>query len=171
MPAPTTTTEDAPERTADPAEKTPRARGRRRRVTDENGRRMPLWELALRYTLLLVMLALMIGPFLWQLSTSLKGPHENIFSSPPSFLPSDPTLHNYERVADTIPVWDYALNSLKVAAANVFTNCVTNGKSLNTAEFTTSLSAPESNMRYAASMLVMPPPAAIGRMRRTGFAG
>lgn len=124
MSTPTTTTEDTSAPRKDPAGSPPRARGRRRRVTDENGRRMPLWELALRYTLLLVMLALMIGPFLWQLSTSLKGPHENIFSSPPSFLPSDPTLHNYERVADTIPVWDYALNSLKVAAANVFTNCV-----------------------------------------------
>ncbi|MEU8953317.1 carbohydrate ABC transporter permease [Streptomyces sp. NPDC048518] len=96
----------------------------RRRVTDENGRRMPVWEIVLRYVLLLAVLALMIGPFLWQLSTSLKGPHEDIFSSPPKFLPSDPTLHNYERVADTIPVWDYALNSLKVAAANVVTNCV-----------------------------------------------
>ncbi|MEU4999213.1 carbohydrate ABC transporter permease [Streptomyces sp. NPDC021622] len=93
-------------------------------MTDENGRRMPVWEIVLRYALLLGVLALMIGPFLWQLSTSLKGPHENIFSSPPKFLPSEPTLHNYERVADTIPVWDYALNSLKVATANVVTNCV-----------------------------------------------
>lgn len=97
---------------------------RRRRITDENGRRMPAWEIVLRYLLLVAVLALMIGPFLWQLSTALKGPHENIFSSPPKFLPSDPTVHNFERVADTIPVWDYALNSLKVAAANVVTNCV-----------------------------------------------
>lgn len=101
-----------------------RPRKKRRRVTDENGRRMPVWEIVLRYALLLGVLALMIGPFLWQLSTSLKGPHEDIFSSPPKFLPSEPTLHNYERVAETIPVWDYALNSLKVATANVVTNCV-----------------------------------------------
>lgn len=78
----------------------------------------------LRYALLLMVLALTVGPFLWQLSTSLKGPHEDIFSSPPKFLPGQPTLDNYARVADTIPVWDYALNSLKVAAANVVTNCV-----------------------------------------------
>ncbi|MFF7374978.1 carbohydrate ABC transporter permease [Streptomyces massasporeus] len=94
------------------------------RVTDEHGRRIRVWELILRYTLLLAVLALTIGPFLWQLSTSLKGPTEDIYSSPPTFLPGDPTLHNYERVADTIPVWDYALNSLKVATANVVTNCV-----------------------------------------------
>uniref|UniRef100_A0AAU3GT04 Carbohydrate ABC transporter permease n=1 Tax=Streptomyces sp. NBC_01401 TaxID=2903854 RepID=A0AAU3GT04_9ACTN len=94
------------------------------RTTDAEGRRIPAWQLVLRYVLLLLVLALTVGPFLWQLSTSLKGPNEDIFSSPPKFLPSDPTLDNYTRVADTIPVWGYALNSLKVAAANVVTNCV-----------------------------------------------
>ncbi|MFJ8923596.1 carbohydrate ABC transporter permease [Streptomyces sp. NPDC102415] len=94
------------------------------RTTDAEGRRIPLRQLVLRYTLLLLVLALTVGPFLWQLSTSLKGPGEDIFSSPPKFFPSDPTLDNYTRVADTIPVWEYALNSLKVASANVVTNCV-----------------------------------------------
>ncbi|MGP4043579.1 carbohydrate ABC transporter permease [Streptomyces sp. 2A115] len=108
-------------REAPAAVDTPR---RPKRVTDEQGRRIRVWELALRYLLLLAVLALTVGPFLWQLSTSLKGPTEDIFSSPPKFLPSDPTLHNYERVSETIPVWDYALNSLKVATANVVTNCV-----------------------------------------------
>ena len=93
------------------------------RVTDQHGRRIRVGELAWRYLLLLAVLALTVGPFLWQLSTSLKGPTEDIYSSPPSFLPAHPTLHNYTRVADTIPVWDYALNSLKVATANVVTNC------------------------------------------------
>ncbi|MGW1085898.1 carbohydrate ABC transporter permease [Streptomyces sp. NPDC002596] len=93
-------------------------------ITDAEGRRIPAWRLLLRYVLLLAVLALTVGPFLWQLSTSLKGSGEDIFSSPPSFLPGHPTLDNYARVADTIPVWDYALNSLKVATANVVTNCV-----------------------------------------------
>ncbi|MBD0745084.1 carbohydrate ABC transporter permease [Streptomyces sp. CBMA152] len=101
-----------------------RTRAPRRGVTDAEGRRIPVWQLVVRYVLLLAVLALTVGPFLWQLSTSLKGPHEDIFSSPPRFLPQQPTLHNYARVADTIPVWDYALNSLKVASANVVTNCV-----------------------------------------------
>lgn len=94
------------------------------KTTDAAGRRVPVWQLVLRYVLLLAVLALTVGPFLWQLSTSLKGPNEDIFSSPPKFFPSDPTLDNYSRVAETIPVWDYALNSLKVASANVVTNCV-----------------------------------------------
>ncbi|MFD7778344.1 carbohydrate ABC transporter permease [Streptomyces sp. NPDC059753] len=102
----------------------PVRRRRAPRIADENGRGIRLWELVLRYALLLAVLAITVGPFLWQLSTSLKGTHEDIFSSPPTFLPADPTLHNYERVADTIPVWDYAFNSLKVATANVVTNCV-----------------------------------------------
>ncbi|MEU6117465.1 carbohydrate ABC transporter permease [Streptomyces sp. NPDC047117] len=72
---------------------------------------------------MLAVLAISVGPFLWQLSTSLKGPSENIYPSPPSFVPHDPTLANYGEVARIIPVWDYALNSLKVAAANVLTNC------------------------------------------------
>lgn len=92
--------------------------------TDEHGRRLRTWELVLRYALLLAVLALTVGPFLWQLSTSLKGPADDIYSSPPSFLPEHPTLRNYGRVADIVPVWDYALNSLKVAAGNVVTNCV-----------------------------------------------
>ncbi|MEV0600442.1 carbohydrate ABC transporter permease [Streptomyces sp. NPDC050315] len=81
-------------------------------------------ERVVRYVLMLAVLAITVGPFLWQLSTSLKGPNETIYPSPPSFVPHDPTLANYAEVARIIPVWDYALNSLKVAAANVLTNCV-----------------------------------------------
>ncbi|GGS70478.1 MULTISPECIES: carbohydrate ABC transporter permease [Streptomyces] len=102
----------------------PATGAREPRVTDEHGRRIRAGELLWRYLLLLAVLALTIGPFLWQLSTSLKGPTEDIYGSPPRFLPGHPTLHNYARVADTVPVWDYALNSLKVATANVVTNCV-----------------------------------------------
>ncbi|MCS0636921.1 carbohydrate ABC transporter permease [Streptomyces sp. LP05-1] len=100
------------------------ARRKGPRFTDGDGRRITAGALAGRYVLLLGVLLLTVGPFLWQLSTSLKGPTEDIYSSPPSFLPADPTLHNYARVADTIPVWDYALNSLLVAVASVLTNCV-----------------------------------------------
>ncbi|MGW0732568.1 carbohydrate ABC transporter permease [Streptomyces sp. NPDC002851] len=93
-------------------------------AVNDFGRRTPYWQLALRYLLLLGVLALTVGPFLWQLSTSLKGPTEDIYSYPPRLFPSDPTLDNYAKVADLIPVWDFALNSVKVAVANVLTNCV-----------------------------------------------
>ncbi|MEU7136369.1 carbohydrate ABC transporter permease [Streptomyces sp. NPDC046261] len=84
--------------------------------------RTPGWEKALRYILMLLVLAVAVGPFLWQLSTSLKGTTEDIYTSPPRFLPAHPTLRNYAEVAEIIPVWDYALNSLKVALASVLTN-------------------------------------------------
>jgi len=81
-------------------------------------------EKAVRYALLLVVLALTISPFLWQLSTSLKSLDENIYTATPSFLPEHPTLDNYAGVADTIPVWSYALNSLTVAAIVVAGNLI-----------------------------------------------
>ncbi|MFC7302646.1 carbohydrate ABC transporter permease [Streptomyces monticola] len=112
-------------RRPEPHDKRRREERRRERLADRqgSGRRMPVWQLVLRYALLLGVFALTVGPFLWQLSTSLKGPAEDIYSYPPKLLPSDPTLDNYAKVADLIPVWDFALNSLKVAAANVLTNC------------------------------------------------
>ncbi|MGA5133742.1 carbohydrate ABC transporter permease [Streptomyces olivoreticuli] len=73
---------------------------------------------------MLAVLGITVGPFLWQLSTSFKGATEDIYTYPPGFLPEHPTLGNYSGVADIIPVWDYALNSLKVALTNVVTNLV-----------------------------------------------
>ncbi|MFG2222541.1 carbohydrate ABC transporter permease [Streptomyces sp. NPDC048644] len=96
--------------------------GRARR--GRSGRRTPVWQWVLRYLLLLAVLALTVGPFLWQLSTSLKGAGEDIYRYPPSLVPHAATLDNYAGVAKIIPVWDFALNSLKVAVANVLTNCL-----------------------------------------------
>ncbi|MEU8617485.1 carbohydrate ABC transporter permease [Streptomyces sp. NPDC048623] len=88
------------------------------------GRAPTAAEKAVRYPLLLLVLLLTVGPFLWQLSTSLKGPGEDVYSRTPGFLPDAPTLANYARVADTIPVWTYAANSLIVAAIMVLGNVV-----------------------------------------------
>ncbi|MER7503851.1 carbohydrate ABC transporter permease [Nonomuraea pusilla] len=81
-------------------------------------------EKALRYALLALVLALTVSPFLWQLSTSLKSLDEDIYSGTPSFLPEHPTLDNYAQVAETIPVWSYAFNSLVVAAVVIAGNAV-----------------------------------------------
>ncbi|WP_041625871.1 carbohydrate ABC transporter permease [Stackebrandtia nassauensis] len=79
-------------------------------------------EKAGRYLLLCLVLVITVGPFLWQLSTSLKGLSEDIYTDTPSFLPTDPTLANYTRVGEQIPVWDYAVNSLIVAVIVVAGN-------------------------------------------------
>ncbi|MFG3254704.1 carbohydrate ABC transporter permease [Streptomyces sp. NPDC048172] len=80
--------------------------------------------LAVRYLLLILVFLICVGPFLWQLSTSLKGATENVYSDPPKLLPEHPTFENYKKVGEIIPVWDYAFNSLKVAVANVLANVV-----------------------------------------------
>ncbi|MEU1287467.1 carbohydrate ABC transporter permease [Kitasatospora sp. NPDC005856] len=81
-------------------------------------------QVAARYLLLVLVLLLVIGPFLWQLSTSLKGPAEDVYTRTPSFLPDQPTLGNYGKVAEVIPVWTYALNSVIVAVVCITGNVV-----------------------------------------------
>ncbi|MFB7128948.1 carbohydrate ABC transporter permease [Kitasatospora sp. NPDC056273] len=81
-------------------------------------------QTAARYLLLVLVLLLVIGPFLWQLSTSLKGPAEDVYTRTPSFLPDQPTLGNYGKVAEVIPVWTYALNSVIVAVVCITGNVV-----------------------------------------------
>ncbi|MEU4198104.1 carbohydrate ABC transporter permease [Kribbella sp. NPDC026611] len=81
-------------------------------------------EKVVRYVLLAFVLLITIGPFLWQLSTSLKGAGEDVYSQVPRLLPSQPTFAHYKEVTDTIPVWDYARNSLVVAFFVVFGNVV-----------------------------------------------
>lgn len=80
--------------------------------------------LAGRYLLLVVVLVISVGPLLWELSTSLKSVTEDVYTATPHLLPHHPTLHNYAKVAQTIPVWRFAGNSLIVAAINVVGNIV-----------------------------------------------
>lgn len=81
-------------------------------------------EKVVRYILLIVMMFVAIGPFLWQFSTSLKGAAEDIYSASLSLIPSQPTLDNYVQVGNAIPVWLYIGNSLFVAALTVSGNVI-----------------------------------------------
>lgn len=89
-------------------------RARRRRVLGVTG----------RYVLLTIVLVISVGPFLWQISTSLKGPGENIFSFPPQLIPSDPTIANYLAVIDQLPLGTYLLNSSYISILAVVGNCL-----------------------------------------------
>ncbi|MFC5801974.1 carbohydrate ABC transporter permease [Streptomyces formicae] len=79
---------------------------------------------ALRYTALVLMFVVLVGPFVWQLSLSFKGVGDDLYTRPPQLVPSDPTLGNYAEVTRLVPVLRYLLNSTTVAlisvAANVF---------------------------------------------------
>ncbi|MEW5626321.1 carbohydrate ABC transporter permease [Streptomyces hydrogenans] len=77
-----------------------------------------------RYVLLLLVFVVTVGPFLWQLSTSLKGAGESVFGYPPQLLPRHPTLEHYAKAVDTVPVFSYAFNSLLVAVGCATTNCL-----------------------------------------------
>lgn len=78
--------------------------------------------LVLRYAALLVMLAVTIGPMLWELSTSLKSKAEDIYTESPRLLPQHPTLANYGEVNRAIPILHFASNSLIVAVLSVVGN-------------------------------------------------
>ncbi|MET9653417.1 carbohydrate ABC transporter permease [Streptomyces sp. NPDC006460] len=80
--------------------------------------------LGARYLLLLLVTLVTVGPFLWQLSTSLKGAGENVYGYPPQLLPHQPTADHYSAVFDTVPVLKYATNSFVVAVSCALTNCL-----------------------------------------------
>ena len=77
-----------------------------------------------RYAILVLMLVLLAGPLLWQLSLALKGPGDDLYAVPPQLLPADPTLDNFAGVIDRIPVLRFVLNSVVVAALVVGGNIV-----------------------------------------------
>lgn len=93
----------------------PRAGKAAKRQRSYSFHRMSTGEMVTRYALLLVVFAITVLPFVWQLSTSLKSIDEDVYSSTPSFIPEHPTFANYVQVAEVVPVVDYAMNSIVVA--------------------------------------------------------
>lgn len=115
MSAPTTTRR----RTVAPRSVPPARRRRNRGFSSISPR-----ELVTRYVLLAFVLVITVGPFVWQLSTSLKGPGEDIYTTTPVLLPQQPTVENYVKAAQTVPILGFATNSLVVAAIVVGGNVV-----------------------------------------------
>ncbi|MDA0291621.1 MAG: carbohydrate ABC transporter permease [Cyanobacteria bacterium] len=77
---------------------------------------------ALQLGLLLLFALLMLTPLLWLLSTSLKGVAEDIFSSPPGLLPTQPSLQAYGTLFNQSPMGQYLLNSAMVSGFSVIAN-------------------------------------------------
>lgn len=74
-----------------------------------------LKSLGLHVTLSVTMVLLVV-PFVWLLSTSLKVP-EDVFTKTPTLIPPNPTLANFVYVLTETMVPRYFLNSLVVASA------------------------------------------------------
>lgn len=105
-------TDRVPPAAARPADGSPPRRRRRRSAGFDAV--TPL-GLTLRYATLLAVLVIAVGPMVWELSTSLKSPGEDVYTATPQLVPHHPTLGNYHQVARTIPVWHFAQNSVIVA--------------------------------------------------------
>ncbi|MFM9048288.1 MAG: carbohydrate ABC transporter permease [Cyanobium sp.] len=76
----------------------------------------------LQMALLLLIALLTLLPLLWLVSTSLKSPAEDIFTSPPALLPSQPSLQAYGRLFKDNPMVTYLLNSTVVSGLAVVAN-------------------------------------------------
>jgi len=79
-------------------------------------------EKILLYVVLCLVAVVTIFPFVWVFFTSLKGPNDPIVSVPPQLIPQDPTLANYVRVWNQLPVWRFYLNSVIVTLSVVVLN-------------------------------------------------
>lgn len=68
--------------------------------------------------ILMILAALAIFPFLWMISTSLKGAEE-AFSYPPNLLPKVFKWENYKKAMTALPFGRAYFNSFKLAVINV----------------------------------------------------
>ncbi|MCM1009382.1 MAG: carbohydrate ABC transporter permease [Fusobacterium sp.] len=78
----------------------------------------------LSHIILITISLLSLFPFLWLISTSLKGAGENIFAYPPNFIPQDFTFENYTGVWGKVNFLKYFLNSAIVAFFTVVLNLI-----------------------------------------------
>jgi len=100
---------------------------------------------ALQLMGLLLLALMMLLPLIWLLSTSLKGPTENIFASPPSLVPSQPSLQAYQRLFAANPMVTYLLNSIIVSSLAVLANLL----------FCSMAAYPLARLRFAGRGLVL----------------
>jgi putative chitobiose transport system permease protein len=110
-----------------------------------SGRPRTLAASALQLALLLLIAVAMLVPLFWLVSTSLKGPAEDIFTTPPALLPSQPSLEAYQRLFQDNPMLTYLLNSTIVSALAVIANLL----------FCSLAAYPLARMRFAGRGLVL----------------
>jgi multiple sugar transport system permease protein len=74
-----------------------------------------------RHAVLLAGVAVMLLPFVWMISTSLK-PADQLFTVPPTWIPRELSWDTYARAMGAGNFGRYALNSLVMAAAQTVSN-------------------------------------------------
>lgn len=73
---------------------------------------------ALSYLVIVLGAVIVLFPFFWQISTSLKAAND-VFKWPPIWFPWPPHFENYSEVAAIVPLWRYLSNSLIIALASI----------------------------------------------------
>jgi len=76
------------------------------------------------HIILITVSLLSVFPFIWLISTSLKGGGENIFAYPPVIIPKDFTWENYVGVWQKVDFIGYFINSMIVAGGTVLLNLI-----------------------------------------------
>jgi multiple sugar transport system permease protein len=75
------------------------------------------------HLILLLGAALMVTPFVWMISTSLKPPYE-LFTVPPTWIPSQPQWDTYVKAMSAGNFGRYAFNSLLLGVTNMASNVI-----------------------------------------------
>jgi multiple sugar transport system permease protein len=95
-----------------------------RAPTAGRGQLPPWLGKSFTYLLLLLGAAIMVVPFIWMVSTSLKA-NEFVLTMPPQFIPRPATLDSYRRLFELFPMGRMFANSLIVATAVTIGQLVT----------------------------------------------
>jgi len=82
----------------------------------------PLLKRCFQLAVLILLALMVLLPLFWLVSTSLKGPAEDIFSSPPALLPAQPSLNAYWTLFKENPLTTYLINSAVVSVMAVVAN-------------------------------------------------
>ena len=76
------------------------------------------------YILLILMAAVMLVPFVWMISSSLKM-EKDVFSFPIQWIPADPQWTNYEEIWNKVPLLTGFFNSAKLTVCTTILQLVT----------------------------------------------
>ncbi|MDI7278008.1 MAG: carbohydrate ABC transporter permease [Anaerolineae bacterium] len=93
-------------------------RGARKASWRENRRLRTRLALSLAYLVIVLGAVVVVFPFFWQVTTSLKSPRD-VFRWPPVWVPSPLHPENYSEVARVVPMVRYVRNSLTICLPTI----------------------------------------------------
>lgn len=82
------------------------------------------WGKVILFVIMVMVSLIMLLPFLWMLSTSLKRPGD-VFTYPPQWIPNPIDWSNYRRIFEVLPFSRFYLNSFIVAISVTLLQLVT----------------------------------------------